>query len=401
MRGPACVIMVENLPVPFDRRVWQEACALRDAGWTVSVICPQTEKYPEAYEMLDDIAIYRHPLTEANSKVAFAREYATALFHEFRLLVKVWRERGFDVIQACNPPDLLFLTALPFKLLGMKFIFDHHDISPELFAVKFGSKGVIHRVLGWLERLTFKSADLVISTNETFRDIAINRGGKNPEDVVTVYSVPDVSRIRRVKPDEELKAKKPVLLGYLGIINDQDGVDHIVRAVHHMKHELGVNDAHTVVVGDGPALPSVKALAAELGVESDITFTGYLSGDKLLAALSSFDIGIIPDPPNEYNHKISMNKVFEYSALGIPIVAYNLGETRRLLGEKLAAASTDDPAGLARAVRDLVKDEKKRHDLGRAAAEIARRNFNWDREADKLVGAYGRLVPATAELARA
>lgn len=400
MRAPACVIMVENLPVPFDRRVWQEACALRDAGWTVSVICPRTDKYPAAYEMIDDIAVYRHPLTEARGKAAFALEYATALFHEFRLLIKVSRERGFDVIQACNPPDLLFLPALPFKLIGKKFIFDHHDISPELFAVKFGSKGMLHRILTLLERWTFRAADLVISTNETFRDIAIARGGKRPEDVVTVYSVPDVSRIRRVAPDEALRGGKRLVLGYVGIINDQDGVDHVVRAVQHLTRDLGVEDVHTVVVGDGPALPSVRALARELGVEDRITFTGYLSGETLLAALSSFDIGIIPDPMNEYNDKISMNKVFEYSALGIPIVAYNLGETRRLMGGTLAIADSYEPAGLARAVQGLVQDDDKRVRLGQASAAVARRDFSWDREADKLVGAYARLL-AAPELAEA
>ncbi len=402
MRSPACVIMVENLPVPFDRRVWQEACALRDAGWTVSVICPRTDKYPAAFEMLDDIAVYRHPLPlEARGKAGFVLEYATALFHEFRLLLKVARERGFDVVQACNPPDLLFLPVLPFKLMGKKFIFDHHDISPELFAVKFGSKGLLHRALTLLERWTFRAADLVISTNETFRQIAIERGGKDPADVVTVYSVPDVSRIRRVAPDPGLRAGKSLVLGYVGIINDQDGVDHIVRAVHHLTRDLHASNVHTVVVGDGPALPSAKALARELGVEDEITFTGYLSGEKLLAALSSFDIGIIPDPVNEYNDKISMNKVFEYSALGIPIVSYNLSETRRLLGDALTTADSDDPAGLARAVQPLLADEEKRLALGRASAALARRDFSWEREAETFVNAYARLLPPAPELVRA
>lgn len=393
MRAPSCVIIVENLPVPFDRRVWQEACALRDTGWTVSVICPLTDKYPETFEMIDNIAVYRHPLPEARGKAAFALEYGTALFHEFRLLMRVARERGFDVIQVCNPPDLLFLPALPFKFFGSKFIFDHHDISPELFAVKFGQKGLLHRALKKFERWTFQTADLVISTNETFREIAIERGGKDPDHVVTVYSVPDVSRIRRVAPDKSLSAGKNIVLGYVGIINDQDGVDHVVRAVHHLVHDFGIRDVHTVIVGDGPALPSVRALADELGIADEITFTGYLSGENLLAALSAFDIGIIPDPPNEYNDKISMNKVFEYSALGIPIVAYNLTETKRLLRGALAPSQNDEPSGLAAALHELIVDEKKRQALGRASAAVARGNFSWDNEAAKLVEAYERLLP--------
>jgi glycosyltransferase involved in cell wall biosynthesis len=190
------------------------------------------------------------------------------------------------------------------------------------------------------------------------------------------------------------------VLGYVGIINNQDGVDHIVRAVHHLTRELGVTDVHTAVVGDGPALASVRALAHELGVENDITFTGYLSGPALLAALSAFDIGIIPDPMNEYNDKISMNKVFEYSALGIPIVSYNLAETQRLLGGAQAVADSDDPAGLARAVKALAEDEGRRLSLATESAALARRDFSWDREAGKLVEAYARLLPAP-ELARA
>lgn len=394
---PSCVIVVENLPVPLDRRVWQEACALRDAGWSVSVICPMNAQHPAAYEEIDDIAIFRHPLPlEARGKFAFLAEYAAALYHEFRLLLTVSRKRGFDVIQGCNPPDLIFLVALPFKLFGKKFVFDHHDVCPELFVAKFGRRGLFHRLLLIAERLTFATADLVISANETYRGIAIDRGRKHPSDVVTVYSVPDRRRIRRVEPDPALRATARTILGYVGIIADQDGVDHLVRCVAHLVNDHRRDDIGAVVVGDGPALESVKALAVELGVERCITFTGYLRGEDLLRALSTFDIGIIPDPVNEYNDKISMNKVFEYSALGIPSVSYDLTETKRLLGPAGHYADDATPAGLARACLPLIDDVEARARAGAAAKALADRKFDWALEAQAYVGAYARLLPGRA-----
>lgn len=397
--GPArsCVIVVENLPVPFDRRVWQEARALRAAGWKVTVICPLTDKYPLKRETIDDIEIYRHPLPfEARGAAGFLIEYAAALFHEARLLITVARNEGFDVIQVCNPPDLLFLVAAPFKLFGKKLVFDHHDVSPELFAAKFNKKGFLHTALLAVEKMTFKAADLVISANDTFRDIAIARGGKKPEDVVAVYSVPDRSRLRRVEPDAAVRQGARLLLGYVGIIGDQDGVDHLVRATHILKTRHGVPDIRTVIVGDGPALASVRELATSLGVADMVTFTGYLSGEALLAHLSAFDLGVIPDPVNEYNDKISMNKVFEYSALGIPIVSYDLTETRRLLGEAGNYAKTPDPEGLASTILEILSDPELRARKAALAKSLADAAFSWDREAAKYVSAFNRLAPVTA-----
>jgi hypothetical protein len=192
----SCVIVVENLPVPFDRRVWQEAQALHRAGWTVSVICPTNADFPKPFEIIDGIAIYRHPLPpEGRGAVAYFREYSTALFHEFRLLFRVQRERGFSIIQACNPPDLTFLAALPFKLIGKRFIYDQHDVSPELFVVKFGNKRLLYRALLFFERMSYLTADRVITANATFKDIAISRGGKSSSQVEVVYGVPDRMRI--------------------------------------------------------------------------------------------------------------------------------------------------------------------------------------------------------------
>jgi glycosyltransferase involved in cell wall biosynthesis len=394
----SCVIVVENLPVPFDRRVWQEAQALHADGWRVSVICPRTSRHPLAYEEINGIAVYRHSLPfEARGRLGFVFEYMAALFHEFRLLIRVHRERGFDVIQICNPPDLLFLAAAPWKLLGKKVVFDHHDICPELFAAKFGKTIVLRRLMLMLEWATFKVADIVVSTNESFREIAMRRGRKKPSDVVTVYSIPAKAMMRRTQPRPDVRAKASCILGYLGIIGDQDGVDHLVRMLSHLVHEHRCPDVHAVVVGDGPALASVRELASSLEMDRHLTFTGYLSGDELLTYLSSFDIGIVPDPPTEYNDKISMNKIFEYSALGIPSVAYPLAETKRLLGEAAIYSKDDTIPGLADACIQLIRDPDERARRGRHAGELAERKFNWATEASKYAAAYRRFASNVPE----
>jgi glycosyltransferase involved in cell wall biosynthesis len=392
-RERSCVIVVENLPVPFDRRVWQEAQALKSANWQVSVICPSTERYPAKFEELDGIAIYRHSLPlEARGIFAFFIEYPIALIQELRLLIKVYRERGFSVIQACNPPDFIFLAALPFKLLGVRFVYDQHDVSPELFVSKFGSKGIIYNMLLLFERLSFKFADRVFAANDTFREIGIERNGVSASLVETVYSVPDRSRIFRTEPETSIRNGRRFILGYLGIIGDQDGVDHFVRAVAYILNEAGFSDFQAVVVGDGPALASVRKLAAELGVESHIVFAGYLSGDILRRHLSSFDVGVIPDPFNEANDKMSMNKVFEYSALGIPTVSYQLRETMRLLGDSAVYAETREPAGLGAACLKLMQDDALRQRCAAKAADLAEHSFSWEAEAKKYVTAYEQLL---------
>src|SRR5271165_751582 len=245
----SCVIVVENLPVPLDRRVWQQANALTRAGWRVSVICPSTDKFPAPFEVIDDIAIYRHRLPcEGHGAAAYFREYSAALFHEARLLMRVYRERGFSIIQACNPPDLIFIAAAPFKLLGKRFVYDQHDLSPELFAVKFDGKGLLFKALLFFERCSYAMADVVITANATFKDMAVRRGRKDPQRIVVVYGVPDRG-IRRVDPAPALRGDRKFLLGYLGIINAQDGVDHFVHAVAEMIRK-GFSDFRAVIVGD-------------------------------------------------------------------------------------------------------------------------------------------------------
>ncbi len=388
----SCVIVVENLPVPFDRRVWQEATALTRAGWRVSVICPSNAKFPAPFEIIDDVAIYRHSLPpEGRGAPGYLLEYSVALFHEARLLIKVYRERGFSIIQACNPPDLIFLVAAPFKLLGTRFIYDQHDVSPELFIVKFQNKGFFYKALMIFERLSYAMADVVITANATFKDLAVSRGLKPANRVEVVYGVPDRVRIHRVDPEPGLRGGRKFVLGYIGIINEQDGVDHFVQAVAELIRQ-GFSDFRAVVVGDGPALPAVKAQAKALGLCDHVVFTGYLSGQTLLAHISAFDVGVIPDPFNEANDLMSMNKVFEYCALGVPTACYPLKETKRLLGDAAVYAPTLDPAGLAEACLRLMRDDGLRARCARKAAKLSAETFVWDNEAKKFVDAYERTL---------
>jgi len=392
MKLRRCVILVENLPVPLDRHVWQEAQALRDAGWQVSVICPKGPSSPASRERLDGIDIYRHWLpVEGRSFGGHILEYAGAIFHQARLLLLLALTRGFDVVHACNPPDFLFLLALPYKLFGVRFVFDHHDLSPELYETLYG-RGLMHRLLLRLERWSFAFADVVLSSNETFRELAVTRGGKASDRVFVVHTIPDASHVERRTADTSARRGKSLVLGYLGIIGRQDGLDHMLRAVAGLRNTLGLTDFQLVVVGSGPALAEIVELADELGISEHVTFRGYLSGDALAAQLSDFDIGIIPDPRNSFNDKLSMNKVFEYSALGIPIVCYSLRETVRLLGSAGTYSASDDPGGLADALATLIDDPRLRIEKGEQARAVARNKFDWRREAASLLAAYETLI---------
>ncbi len=382
------LIIVENLPVPFDRRVWQEATALRDAGWTVSVICPTGKGHDARHELLEGIEIFRHRLPEARGAAGYLVEYLWALGAQLRLSFRVARGPGFDVIHACNPPDLIFLVAAVHKVFFKKrFVFDHHDLSPELYESKFGRRGLVHAALRWLERMTFRLADVSIATNETFKRLAVERGGMDPERVWVVKSYPRIERFRRTAPDPELAAGNGSVVGYVGIMGSQDGVDHLVRAMAELKAR-GRDDVTCVIVGEGPELPALKSLARELGVEGRIRFTGFLSGEALLSTLSALDVGVIPDPADEFNDKLSMNKVFEYMMLGLPFVMYDLKQARSEARDAALVVEDCRPEALASGILDLVDDEPRRKCMGAWGRATAEREFLWSKETASLIEAY-------------
>lgn len=397
LRQAGILIIVENLTVPLDRRVWQEARTLREAGYTVSVVCPKGGKYTAPYEVLEGIHIFRHPLPiEADGALGYAMEYSWALAWEFALSVKAYWKVGFDVVQACNPPDLLFVIGGFWKyLFSKRFVFDHHDINPELYEAKFGKKGHFHSLLLWLERLTFKTADISIATNETFKQIAIERGGMDGDRVYIVRSVPDLQRFKRVTPNPGLKNGRQHLAGYVGIMGAQDGVDLLIEAMDDLVNTQGRRDIQCAIVGSGTELPSLQHMTRDKGLEDYITFTGFLSGEPLLSAFSTFDIGVIPDPKNSYNDKISMNKVFEYMSLGIPFVSFDLIEGRKASGEAALYAKNNDPKALAASMAKLFDDKDLALALGDEGRARASRLLKWENERARLLAAYEHALSDT------
>jgi glycosyltransferase involved in cell wall biosynthesis len=387
------LIIVENLPVPFDRRVWQEARTLRDAGALVSVICPANKDYPERYALLEGIHIYRHPLPkEASSAVGYFREYVSALWHEFRLAATIFRTRGFDAIHACNPPDLIFLVGLIFKACGSKFIFDHHDINPELYESKFNRRGLFWHLLCWAEWLTFKTADVVISTNESYRRIAIGRGGKRTDDVFVVRSGPDLSRIKSVEPEPALRNGRKFLVGYVGVIGDQEGVDLLLEAAGHIVHDLKRTDIHFYIVGGGPSLERLRSLSRAMRLDNYIVFPGRVPDDFLFRVLSTSDVCVNPDRVNAMNDKSTMNKILEYMALGKPIVQFDVTEGRYSAEGASLYAKPNDPIDFADKILQLLADPDLRARMSAYGKRRIEQELAWSYEAPKLISAYVRAL---------
>lgn len=387
--GKSVLIIVENLPVPRDRRVWQEARALAQAGYRVSIICPRTAAYPCWHEVLEGIHIYRHPLPQAEEgALAYLAEYATALFWQSVLAWRVLLTRGFDIIHACNPPDMVFLVALVFKLMGKRFLFDHHDLSPELYLVKFGRRGLFYRVLLTLERWTFRSADVSLATNNSFRRVAIERGGMNPEKVFVVRSGPDLRRYKIMASNTALKMGRPYLVGYMGVMNSQDGLDYLLRAAHHIVHVLGRRDVQFALLGDGPELKRLKEAAGEMGLSDFVTFTGWANDDVALPYLNTADVCVCPDPYNEFNDRCTMNKIMEYMALGKPVVQFDLTEGRVSAGDASLYAERNDPVDLADKIVRLLDDKAERVRMGAIGRHRVERELSWQQQVTVLLRAY-------------
>ena len=387
-KDTAILIIVENLPVPFDRRVWQEARALAEAGYRVSVICPKSRGFEKSRETLEGVEIYRHRLWEAAGPAGYLIEYVWALAAESWLAFRVYARTRFRILHACNPPDTIFLIAMFFKLFGVRFIFDHHDLNPELYEAKFGKRGLAYRILALAERLTFRTAAVSIATNESYREVALSRGGKLPERVFIVRSSPDLAKVRIRPPQPELKRGRPFLVVYLGTMGPQEGVDLLLQSAAHIVKERNRQNVTFVMIGAGSEIPRLQARAAEQGLQDLVTFTGRISDDDLAAYLSTADVCVAPDPKNPMNDKSTMNKILEYMGYARPIVLFDLTEGRRSAGDAALYAAPNDPVNFAEQIVRLLDSEALRHELGARGRKRIEEQLNWDLEKESLLAAY-------------
>jgi glycosyltransferase involved in cell wall biosynthesis len=387
------LILVENLPSPFDRRVWQEATALRDAGHHVTIVCPTGKGYEKPYEEIDRIAIHRYSLpVEGAGAAGYAIEYGMAMAKTFWLCWKVLFTRGFDAIQACNPPDLFFLIGAFFKLLGKKFVFDHHDINPELYEAKFGRRDALWKLMVWLERMTFRTADVSIATNESYRRIAIERGGMDPSKVFVVRSGPSLERMKVGMPHPHLRRGRRFLVGYVGVMGRQEGIDLLLEAARVIVRDMGREDVHFGLVGGGTSLEEMKALAKTLGIADYVTFTGRVPDAEMLAMLNTADVCLNPDVANEMNDKSTMNKIMEYMALGKPIVQFDLTEGRFSARDASLYARRNDARDMAAKIVELLDDPARRSAMGAYGRARVENELEWRYEVPKLLAAYEALA---------
>ncbi len=385
------LIIVENLPVPFDSRVWKEACALCDGGYEVTVLSPRGKGYALNHEILAGIHIYRHPMPkEANTPFGYIWEYCWAIFWEFLYACWIFLRRGFHVIQGCNPPDNIFMVALPFKLFGVKYIFDHHDANPELYYSKYEKKKFLYRIQVWLERLTYHFSDVVMATNESYKAIALNRGHIDPENVFVVRNGPDLTTFKPVLPIPELKHGKAYLVGYVGTMSIQEGMDILIEAALHIKTQ-GRRDVHFTCVGGGTGLAGLRALVREKDLEDTVNFTGRVSDQELLAILSTADVCVNPDRPCEMNNISTMIKIMEYMALGKPIVQFDVKEGRFSAGEaSLYCDKHDSVADFAAKILWLLDHADARERMGQLGRERVAKELAWEYSVANLLAAYRR-----------
>jgi glycosyltransferase involved in cell wall biosynthesis len=387
------LIIVENLPLPFDRRVWQEARALREAGYRVSVICPKSRGFEKSRETLEGIEIFRHRLWEATGPLGYLVEYAWALAAEFWLAMRVYARTRFRIVHACNPPDTIFLVGLFFKLFGVRFIFDHHDLNPELFEAKFGGRhGFLYRLTRLAERSTFRTARVSIATNESYREVALTRGKMAPERVFIVRSSPDLAQVRCGPPQPELKRGRTFLVLYLGTMGPQEGVNLFLESAAHLVKVKKRGDVSFVLIGGGSEARRLKASVAEKGLDDCVAFTGRIPDDALAAYLSTADVCVAPDPKNPMNDKSTMNKILEYMAFARPVVLFDLTEGRRSAGDAALYAQANDPVDFAEKIDTLLNSQSLRNELGARGRKRIEESLNWEIEKKSLVAAYQRAL---------
>ena len=389
-RAARVLVISQNAHVPRDRRVWNELRALSEGGYEVTAICPKAEDADGnlRFERLAGVDIFRFAQPRASgSALSYLREYAVAFWRIRRLARTLAGERGFDVVQASNPPDFLLMAVYFLKRRGARLIFDHHDLAPELYLARFGGD---HRVLYWLTRLleqiNYRLADLVLATNESYKRVALRRGRRRPEDVFVVRSGPQLARFGPIEADESLKRGHRFLISFIGEMAPQDGVDHALRALAHLLERRA--DWYAIFAGDGPARQGLEELAATLGLEEHVDFAGWLGDPALRSVLSSSDVCLAPDPKTPLSDASTLVKIAEYMAMSRPVVSYDLTETRVTAADAALYARPNDPAAFADAINDLLDDPERRLQMGRLGRERVEQSLSWECSSVALLAAY-------------
>jgi glycosyltransferase involved in cell wall biosynthesis len=386
----AICIVVENLPVPMDRRVWKEACALRDAGYQVSVVCPKgSGRFASRYEELEGVEIYRHRNWEASRVAGYLVEYGVALAAELYLTLKVFAKTKFRILQACNPPDTIFVIALLLRPFGVRFIFDHHDLSPELFETKFGkTTGVLYGLTRLFEACSFRAAKVCIATNESFREIAITRGRKRPEDVFVLRNCPEICNVGEPLRTSGRTSGCRFTVVYVGFMGSQDGLRLLLESIEYIVKRKAREDVQFVLVGAGPELPILQEVAARNWLDSYITFTGQVPYQSVAGYLANADVGVAPDPKTPMNDKSTMIKILEYMAYSLPVVMFDLKEGRRVAGPAALYATPNDTVEFANQITKLLDSETLRRELGACGRKRVEDRLNWETEKASLLEAY-------------
>ncbi|MHB0870143.1 MAG: glycosyltransferase family 4 protein [Chloroflexota bacterium] len=395
-RGCRVLMLLENNSFPEDPRVRREARALADAGHRVSVISP-AEKGQPWHETLDGVQVYRFPAPPTgDGLVSYLWEYGYSMTAAFVLSLLVFVREGFDVVHAANPPDTFVFVAAPYKLLGKRFVYDHHDLSPEMYYARFRGRGnrMVHGVLARLERVSCRLADQVIATNESYKAVQVGRDGVPEERVTIVRNGPELAGLRPVEPFPQLRREGKTVIGFAGVMGSQDGVDYLLRALHHLRHDLGRADFLAVLVGGkGDSRTRLRSLSRQLGLGEQVQFTGWVSEEDWLRYLASADICVDPDPSNPFNDRSTMMKVMEYMAAGKPVVAFDLPEHRFTAREAALYVPPSDEREMARALALLMDDPELRQAMGAFGRRRVETELAWQHSIPELLGVYERLLP--------
>lgn len=387
------LMIVENNGVPSDRRVWQEAEALRDAGYQVTIICPRTQQSSRHSETLERIRIIRYPrVIEADRAWEYAVEYANAMFWQILLSLRVLATKGVDVVHIANPPDAAFVVGGLLRLFGSKVVFDQHDLSPEVYEAKFGHRGFLWRALLFFERASYRVAHIVITTNHSIKQIAIERGGRRPADVFVVRNGPKLGPKSPIAPTGALKNGRRHLVCYMGIIGAQEGLEGLVRVIADIVTGRARTDVQFVIVGDGTGLRALKEETSSRDLDQYVTFTGYLTGEEFWETLNTADVCVSPEPGTTLNDRSTLVKVMDYMALAKPVVQYDLTEARVTAGDTALYATPDDEHDLADKIVYLLDHPELRNDLGARAAERVRTALAWHHQVPHLIDAYSATL---------